>query len=278
MIDNVNVSDYTDINPNTNTTVRHKTLNSTQISLLNRSMLYSGMGFIAIALIGFAIAMGLYKSLGTDQLNSSINLLWTFSIILILASMIISMVVNVKLFTRRGQVSRPLIWSMWLIYIVAEGLGFGILFLAFMVQFNQQQGILYLVFIFAAGGVAFVIASLIGKALSANATINLGKFIGLLSIVFFIMFFVFMIATIVSSLSGTFGGDGLYLMIIGISTILFLLYLVFDISTISKTQQFISIDNAQLNWTLAMIFGFRLLVDLVGLIWNLAILVLRFAR
>jgi hypothetical protein len=27
-----------------------------------------------------------------------------------------------------------------------------------------------------------------------------------------------------------------------------------------------------------MIFGFRLLVDLVGLVWNVAILVLRFAR
>jgi hypothetical protein len=57
-----------------------------------------------------------------------------------------------------------------------------------------------------------------------------------------------------------------------------LLYMVFDISAISKTQQFLAIDNSQLNWTLAMIFGFRLLVDLVGLVWNIAILVLRFAK
>jgi hypothetical protein len=54
--------------------------------------------------------------------------------------------------------------------------------------------------------------------------------------------------------------------------------MVFDISAISKTQQFIGIDNTQINWTLAMMFGFRLLVDLVGLIWNIAIFVLRFAR
>jgi hypothetical protein len=54
--------------------------------------------------------------------------------------------------------------------------------------------------------------------------------------------------------------------------------MVFDISVISKTQQFLTIDNTQLSWTLAMIFGFRLLVDLVGLIWNIAIFVLRFAR
>jgi hypothetical protein len=38
------------------------------------------------------------------------------------------------------------------------------------------------------------------------------------------------------------------------------------------------VDNAALTSKLGMIFGFRLLVDLVGLVWNIAILVLRFAR
>lgn len=277
MVDNINTQDYADINPNVSAT-RQKTLSRSQMSLLNRSMLYAGIGFVLIALIGFAIAMGIWKSNNIETLNNSITLLWTFSIILILVSMILSMVVNVKLFTRMGNVSKGLIYSMWTVYIVAEGLGFGLLFLAFMVQFNGQQGILYLIFVFAAGGIAFMIAALIGKSLSTKAMMSLGKFISILSIAFMVMFFVFMIATIVASFTSSFGSEGLFLMIIGLSTILFLLYMVFDISVISKTQQFLTIDNTQLSWTLAMIFGFRLLVDLVGLIWNIAIFVLRFAR
>jgi hypothetical protein len=116
-----------------------------------------------------------------------------------------------------------------------------------MVQFEMQQGILYLMFVFAAGGVAFLIAALIGKSLSNRATMTLGKFISMLSIAFMVMFFVFMIATLIVSLTGSFASDGLFLMIIGLSTILFLLYMVFDISAISKTQQFIGIDNTQIN-------------------------------
>lgn len=277
MVDNINAQDYTDINPSVATTSRQKQLSHSQMSLLNRSMLYAGIGFILIALIGFGIAMGLWSANGQALINS-VPLLWTFSVILILVAMILSMVVNVKFFTRMGNVSKALVLTMWGIYVVAEGLGFGMLFLCFMVQFEMQQGILYLMFVFAAGGVAFLIAALIGKSLSNRATMALGKFISMLSIAFMVMFFVFMIATLIVSLTGSFASDGLFLMIIGLSTILFLLYMVFDISAISKTQQFIGIDNTQINWTLAMMFGFRLLVDLVGLIWNIAIFVLRFAR
>jgi hypothetical protein len=59
MVDNINAQDYTDINPSVATTSRQKQLSHSQMSLLNRSMLYAGIGFILIALIGFGIAMGL---------------------------------------------------------------------------------------------------------------------------------------------------------------------------------------------------------------------------
>jgi hypothetical protein len=130
---------------------------------------------------------------------------------------------------------------------LAEGLGFGILFLAFIVQFSLNSGVLYLTLIFAAGGAAFIIASFIGKSLSTKATVSLGRFVGMLSIAFLIMTFVFLITSLIASFVGSFNTDGLFLMIVGFSTILFLLYLVFDISSISKTQQFIGVDNASLN-------------------------------
>jgi hypothetical protein len=58
MADNINAQDYTDINPNAGVT-RQRTISRSQMSLLNRSMLYAGIGFVLIALIGFGIAMGL---------------------------------------------------------------------------------------------------------------------------------------------------------------------------------------------------------------------------
>jgi hypothetical protein len=54
--------------------------------------------------------------------------------------------------------------------------------------------------------------------------------------------------------------------------------MVFDVAVISKMQQFLNYEDSRLVWTLSMIFGFKLLVDLVGLVWNIAILFLRFAR
>jgi uncharacterized membrane-anchored protein len=154
---------------------------------------------------------------------------------------------------------------------VAEGLGFGLLFLAFIINFatenSSTKGIFYLIFVFAAGGLAFIIASFIGKAISDKAAISLAKFTAILSIGFMIVMFVFLItALVVAIVSSQFNNDVLFLIIIGLSTVLFLLYLVLDMKSIAKTQQFLNVDNAALTSKLGMIFGFRLLVDLVGLV------------
>jgi hypothetical protein len=94
-----------------------------------------------------------------------------------------------------------------------------------------------------------------------------------------IIFAISMVVMIVTLFTGSsFMSTGLWVLIVGISTLLFLFYMIFDISMISKTQQFINTEDKQLTWTIGMIFGFRLLVDLVGLVWNIAMLVLRFAR
>jgi hypothetical protein len=73
-------------------------------------------------------------------------------------------------------------------------------------------------------------------------------------------------------------GSGLWLMIVGLSTILFFLYMVWDMAMISKMQNFMQINDSKFAFNLVMFFGWKLLVDLVGLVWNIAILVLRFAR
>jgi hypothetical protein len=52
-------ANYTDIKPNTTVRAQGRAFNHGQISLLSRSMLNAGVGFILIALIGFGISMGL---------------------------------------------------------------------------------------------------------------------------------------------------------------------------------------------------------------------------
>jgi hypothetical protein len=116
-----------------------------------------------------------------------------------------------------------------------------------MIQFDLDKGMLYLMFVFAAGGAAFIIASFIGRFLSVKATIGLGMLLRRLSLGFILIFLVFIIATIVASSMGVFGSVGLFLMIIGFSTVLFFLYMIYDISVISKTQQFIGVNSDKAN-------------------------------
>jgi hypothetical protein len=102
-----------------------------------------------------------------------------------------------------------------------------------------------------------------------------------MSIGFMIVFAMCMLAMMITLFipgAGGWMGGGMWTLIIGLSTLLFLFYTIFDVSMISKTQQFIATDDRNIVWNIGMIFGFRLLVDLVGLIWNIAILVLRYVR
>jgi hypothetical protein len=66
---------------------------------------------------------------------------------------------------------------MYSLYILAEGFAFGILFSAFQMNFGTQKGIQYLILIFAIGGLAFLIAGLIGQRLSIKGMMSLGKFL-----------------------------------------------------------------------------------------------------
>jgi uncharacterized Rmd1/YagE family protein len=74
MVDNINVKDYTDINPRSKV-VNRKQFTGSQISLLNRSMLYAGIGFVAIALIAFTLSVSLYKSYSLYTLGNAIGAL-----------------------------------------------------------------------------------------------------------------------------------------------------------------------------------------------------------
>jgi hypothetical protein len=65
MEQNVN---YTDVTPQTSRYA--KTFRGQQITLLSRSILNAGIGFILIAIIGVLIGLSLYKQVDTNSVNS----------------------------------------------------------------------------------------------------------------------------------------------------------------------------------------------------------------
>jgi hypothetical protein len=79
---------------------------------------------------------------------------------------------------RRVEIAKKsTIAIMYTMYILAQGFGFGILFSAFQLNYGSKSGIQYLILIFAIGGLAFLIASLIGRKLSVKGMMSLGRFI-----------------------------------------------------------------------------------------------------
>jgi TRAP-type C4-dicarboxylate transport system permease small subunit len=60
--------------------------------------------------------------------------------------------------------------------------------------------------------------------------------------------------------------DSTFSMIMCISCILFFLYIIYDISLISKSQMYIGMKENAVQMNYALMFGFILLVDFIGLI------------
>jgi TRAP-type C4-dicarboxylate transport system permease small subunit len=109
---------------------------------------------------------------------------------------------------------------------------------------------------------------------------SLGKFLMWMSIAFLIMFGLTMVFMIISMFTNLMNGaiDSWISMIMCISCLLFFLYIVYDISLISKSQVYVSMKDDAIQMNYALMFGFILLVDFVGLVWTIAYMFLRYAR
>lgn len=251
-----------------------KLLKTNQISILSKSLLIAGAGFLAIALLGGLFSYGIVQ--GHWFQGAAISTLYIISIVLIIVSGVMSFFIWRKIET----VKKSTIAIMYTLYCLAEGFAFGILFSAFTLNFGSAKGIQYLILIFAIGGFAFLIAGLIGHRLSAKQTMSLGKFIMYMSIAFMIMFGVTLILMIVSICTGGFSGamDSWVTAIMCFSCVLFFLYIMYDISIISKSQAYVGIQENAIQMNYALMFGFVLLVDFVGLVWQIAYMFLRYAR
>ncbi len=99
--------------------------------------------------------------------------------------------------------------------------------------------------------------------MSIKATFTLGKFVMISSIVMLIMIIPFSI--LMTIFWNNFWVNTLTYSLFAIFT---LIYVVFDLSVIFKTSQFLDLnDNSLLKTNITLLFGFRLLVDFVTIFW-----------
>jgi uncharacterized Rmd1/YagE family protein len=57
--------------------------------------------------------------------------------------------------------------------------------------------------------------------------------------------------------------------------VLFFFYMIFDFATIRKMSAFIQTQDSKVAWNFIWMLGFKLLMDLVGLVYNILIMMLR---
>ncbi len=255
---------------NVNVGYNYKVLSTKHGSILIRSFLVTGVSFLLIALIGYAFGILFNKCVYEWHYFQTVSSLYMISILIVFISIFGSMIVMRNLFTQSTW--KIVLWI--LLYCLGEGIGCGMLFSLFT---NDSYS---MILIFGVCGVVFGMCALIGYFLNMKAAFGLAK---LLRIAWACMLFVMLLMFIpmtVMLVSGTtmWGFQWYYWLIFGLSAFLFMGYISFDVWMISNTAQFLNAGEDRAINNLVLYFGYKLLIDLMGLFWTIATFFIRFGR
>lgn len=244
-----------------------------QVSLLTKALLIAGISFLLICAIGVGFGF-LFQSKSDWWAQSEVynGLMWG-SIIGILVSMILSMFWASKIMTAKPWFTT----LVFFVYIVAQGCGFGIIF--------GISSLFQLGLIFGVSGLIFLITGITGLLIKDKAAMTFRKFIMIGSMIalglMFIISMVWMFDAIFFSY-GMFGVGAMqwfYYFAMLMMGLVMMGYMAYDIYMIQKIDTFLNVDdNALARNNIAFFFGYKLLVDLVGILWIVAMFVLRFTR
>lgn len=250
-------------------------------SLLKRSFLLAGILFAIVCIIGFITkaiidrtgALSDYyastsSSWDTSFLTQSdesfkvVKIIFGFGGVCIIASAICSLVWVFRI----SKASKTFIVVNYTLFALAQGIGFGSLFIVFQAtELLAIFGIAGGIFL-AMGAIGFLIKD--GTKLLPFILIGFAVSV-VLSLISTIMYF-----TNVYS-------DNLILFITIFTGFMTCIYIMFDVWYIRRSGQFYemqSINDSDMAFRLAAFFGFRLASDLVSLVWTVARLYLRSRR
>lgn len=230
-------------------------------SLLSKCLMVAGIGFVVIFAMAFALFQLMLKFenqiLGKQEIIAGLMI---GSVILLIVSMIMSVV----LWMRIEKCSPITIFFAMAFYSIAEGISFGIFFFA--LKLETTYNTLDFLFIFLIVGLIFSITGLIGNLLSNKAFVSFTKFIIIATFSFLAMYLIFFIVSFFAFNSKYF--NYMSYIIYGISGILTILYLVWDFAAIRKLDSFVSLKEDAIQRKYVLMFGFKLLIDLIALVWH----------
>lgn len=249
-----------------------RTYTQPQVSLLTKSMLIASIAFIILGACSYG-----WSVLFTNTLPYSDNAGVGFAIffVMLFGGMITS-ILWAKNMWSSGSIGLTIVC--YALYILTTSLAFGWLF-SLAAQFI---GLWWLPVMFAITGAIFMMALLISKVMSLKSTLTMGKIIGATAISMLIFLLVFMILAIVFAVTRS-TGVGLAidtigsLIMMGMAIVSFL-YVIIDIWQISKVAEFSDETGMGQNKLIPWFFGYRLLTDLVNVLFIVLMFVLRFAR
>ncbi len=252
-------------------------------TIMSRAFLMAGTGFLLIMLIGFITkevvdASGIVKSelhsLRGSRLNMSIYKsiegtgeyvrlarLSIASMVLIILSSVLRMVWAFRVSTA----TKPFIFLAFGAYIAAQGVCFGVLF----ITWNAIE----LLGIFGVGGGVFAIMAVIGyfsKDLSPMRPYLIGGSI---------ILFIGSILTIVLYFAGIYS-DKLIMIMTLLSLVLFMGFTAYDMWRLKRTSEWAEVHGMDdvMRFRIAAYFGFRLLSDLIAIIWVIVRIYIRKGR
>lgn len=249
-----------------------KTYTRPQASLLMKSMLIAGIAFVIIGFLSYGFSILFYQTL-----DSGNRILIGLPICLI--TLIIGMVVS---FMWRANMlkngSTGLTIAIYAIYMVFTSIAFGWLFSLAMV--NSQA--YWLPVLFAIVGAIFLLTAGIAKIVSLRGIITMGAIIVITGIVmglFFITFFiVMMVSLFINPTVTVLASDALCSLIMAAMSLVSFIYIIIDIWSISKLSEFVNESGTEYAKIMPWYCGFRLLTDLVNLLFIAVWYLIRFGR
>ncbi|MGL4616759.1 MAG: hypothetical protein ACRCUM_00820 [Mycoplasmoidaceae bacterium] len=238
---------------------KNKVYSKRQVSMLSNALFVAGIGFVFTALLGFLTAY-LFR-----QNSVTGDVLYYLGAPLIFISVILSIVWQFRI----EKASDFFMFSVVTIYCIANGIGFGSIFLAL----EMEQ----IMIAFGMTGFIFLGTFIVSKLMSFKAAMNLGK-------ILFVSFFVYLFGGLIISLSSWFiigSSNSTYFNILIISTIVGGLisvgYLAYSLWLIQNMDKFLT-NNDDLRKKYSIFFGFILLINLLSIVYRILQLVLIFSR
>ncbi len=221
-----------------------KTYKKKHTSIIGRSSLFAGLGFLLTCLFGYAF--------------SFMTIPYNAKIIVMVVALLISMGLSFYVSFKTTTVSYGVYAILYFSYCVSAGFTFESMFSLF----NGQE----LLLIFGIAGGILTFTGIIGMLIPDKVAMNLMKFV-------FILFGIYMVLSLCLMLffflmPGIF--DWMYFLISILSGLISILYIAITFNSMSRTEMFINDSGEEADKTvinkMCLFFGFILLTSIINLI------------